>query len=275
MIKANKSLLKTHVVAFNKNLEIVSAVSKSLRGLNFKSLFAENCGELADRILHMRLSSVIKEEYILDLGSGAKRYALVIRRGANLFTAVIIELEEIHQLIENEALYKQYAFTDSLTGALTRHGYWNKLFELLKSADDLEENIGIIFADIDNLKLMNTQYGYTGGDKQIAEVSATIASSLRKRDVLVRIGGDEFLVLLPLRMNSPDLVTTVAKRITSSVHKNPNLKTTVSIGTYFLTTKEISKILESPDIPEAWEVFIEKVDEKLKIAKSSGKDKIV
>lgn len=223
----------------------------------------------------MKHGSVYQTEEMMILDEAAKRYLVIIRRGHFQIIVVFIELEQIYQLMENVALYRQFAFIDNLTGALTRHGYWNELFDTLKFADKAGDNIGIIFIDVDNLKKMNVVLGYKGGDLQIAEVANSVRKALRKNDLLVRIGGDEFLAILPMRTNRPELLKVITNRILENVRKNTLLQTTVSLGADFISNEKISKTLEQDDIKAEWEKYLEVVDYKLKEAKGTGKNQAI
>lgn len=223
----------------------------------------------------MKTGRIMQDELFFLLDDKPKRYAMVARRGSTKFIFVLIELEPVYELMENVALYRKYAFTDNLTGALTRHGYWNELFELLHYAEKAGHNMGVVFADIDNLKRMNSDYGYKEGDAQIAEVSKTLKQVLRKQDLLVRLGGDEFLALMPMRSSDTSQLEKIANRILLAVRRNKNLKTTVSIGLQFVSTNSISKILNSKDAKRAWDAHLDVVDKKIQIAKTTGKNKAV
>jgi len=83
---------------------------------------------------------------------------------------------------------------DPLTNVLNRQGFWTRIKRLLMYSDP-DKRIGIIYLDIDNLKEINDKYGHSAGDKAIMNVSETILLSLRQRDMVMRIGGDEFVIV--------------------------------------------------------------------------------
>jgi GGDEF domain-containing protein len=89
---------------------------------------------------------------------------------------------------EAEELRKQ-ATTDSLTGALNRHG----LEIYLETAETPK---ALLLIDATNFKAINDTYDHVVGDKTIIDTHAVIQSSIRANDVLVRLGGDEFVVIL-------------------------------------------------------------------------------
>ncbi len=270
-----KRLLNITTLVTDLFLNVTSSKEKALVGRNISDLILLKPVGFRKRLLAMKTGKIIQDELIFIIDDTPKRYSMVVRKGNAKFIFVLIELERVYALMENVALYRKYAFTDNLTGALTRHGYWNELFELLHYAEKAGHNIGIIFADIDNLKKMNSDYGYKGGDAQIAEVSKTLRQALRKQDLLVRLGGDEFLALMPMRANDPLQLEKIANRMLVATRRNKELKTTISIGLQFITTEAITKILNSKDVKKSWDSYLDIVDEKIRIAKKSGKNEFI
>ena len=98
--------------------------------------------------------------------------------------------------LEKEKL-KYYANTDVMTGVLNRRAglkLLNKEFDLSKISN---ENIVICFADVDKLKMINDTFGHKEGDKVLKSVAKTLRDSIRKDDFIIRMGGDEFLIVFP------------------------------------------------------------------------------
>jgi diguanylate cyclase (GGDEF)-like protein len=89
------------------------------------------------------------------------------------------------------------ANTDMLTGAFNRRAGLLLLEAQMKQANRDKTQLTIVFVDIDNLKTVNDKYGHNEGDELITAVSNGIGQVLRASDTLCRIGGDEFLIILP------------------------------------------------------------------------------
>ncbi len=116
------------------------------------------------------------------------------------------ELNE--RLREANAELEQLATLDTLTELLNRRGLFQRLEKL--QLDGTSSPLGVIFADFDDFKRINEVYGHAGGDLMLQEVSQRLKSVFRSTDSLSRIGGDEFLAVLP--KVSLSALTSVAER---------------------------------------------------------------
>lgn len=97
----------------------------------------------------------------------------------------------------NISKLKKLASSDDLTNTYNRNEMINR-FNLLKKISDRNSNpLSIIYFDIDHFKKINDTYGHLMGDHVLKELSSLISCNLREQDILVRYGGDEFLIILP------------------------------------------------------------------------------
>ncbi|MBU1205211.1 MAG: GGDEF domain-containing protein [Nanoarchaeota archaeon] len=95
---------------------------------------------------------------------------------------------------ENESLKKQ-AFRDSLT-KLYNLNYYNKNIEdIFKESIEKKQKVGLYIIDLNNLKYVNDKFGHPEGDKFLKIFSDILRDSVRECDEVVRIGGDEFIVI--------------------------------------------------------------------------------
>ena len=92
---------------------------------------------------------------------------------------------------------EQLANTDPLTGISNRRSILDKLEEELHRAERYTRPLSVLMVDIDHFKNVNDQYGHNAGDVVLIEFCRTIKSALRKNDSLGRIGGEEFVIILP------------------------------------------------------------------------------
>lgn len=114
----------------------------------------------------------------------------------------LLEQVESHQASlrrENETLAHQ-ALHDSLTGLPNRAYFNQRLQRAFDAASASGSRLAVMVLDNDHFKAINDVYGHAGGDQVLAEAARRVRAQLRESDVVARVGGDEFFVLLaPLR----------------------------------------------------------------------------
>jgi diguanylate cyclase (GGDEF)-like protein len=103
----------------------------------------------------------------------------------------------IHSLKSTQDKLKTLAIRDPLTGAYNRNFFNEAIANEIKRTKRYGENFSIVVLDIDNFKHINDAYGHLIGDWILKECATLLNKSIRDSDLLVRFGGDEFLVVTP------------------------------------------------------------------------------
>ena len=161
------------------------------------------------------------------------------------------------------------ALTDVLTNVANRRKFNETLESDWKLAIRDKTHIALLMIDIDDFKRFNDHYGHPEGDKCLIAVANTLKECTdRPIDMVARIGGEEFVVLLP----DPDLsgATFVAHRVINAIHKlaYPHIESRVSND----LTLSIGVCCMQPSINDDSELIIHAADKALYKAKHDGRD---
>jgi diguanylate cyclase (GGDEF)-like protein len=156
---------------------------------------------------------------------------------------------------------------DSLTGLFNRRYFTNAVSQHIALAKRNQNDLSVLFIDVDDFKDVNDLYGHGLGDQALCQIAKIISGAIRESDIAARYGGEEFIVLLPLTTSIEALI--LAERIRVSVEAcklNANgkaLNITVSGG-----------IASYPVNAKSAEDLITLADSALYYAKGSGKNNI-
>ena len=168
---------------------------------------------------------------------------------------------------EAEAL--RLATMDPLTGAYNRRTFHEIAERELSRVRRGGQPLSIVMVDIDNFRQINEKHGHRVGDAVLARVAETIRAALRKEDMLVRYGGEEFLVLLP-DVPGPGAVV-VAGRVRRMVAHQP-----VEVGNVQLSvTVSLGVAARLDEGPESIEGLLARADSALALAKQRGRNRVV
>ena len=106
----------------------------------------------------------------------------------------VMERDITNQKRAQEEL-RALSLIDELTGLYNRRGFLTLARQQLKMADRMHRGLFLLFADLDDLKNINDEYGHPEGDQALKDVAGILKDTFREPDILARIGGDEFVVL--------------------------------------------------------------------------------
>ena len=88
------------------------------------------------------------------------------------------------------------AHEDSLVGLPNRRGFMRALERIIDRVSRYQEKSALLFVDLDGLKVINDTFGHQAGDEALVQVAKLLLGGVRKSDIVARIGGDEFAILL-------------------------------------------------------------------------------
>ena len=123
------------------------------------------------------------------------------------------------QLTNAHAQLKHLAHTDALTGLTNRRSFFASSDQVLSSAAENSDMLALLVIDADYFKQLNDTYGHATGDAALQFITEQLSSCVRRSDLVCRLGGEEFAVLLPGMSES--LASTLADRILKKISTTP------------------------------------------------------
>jgi len=160
------------------------------------------------------------------------------------------------------------ALTDSLTGLYNRRYFEVHFEKLLEKNASSRKSLGILMMDIDHFKNVNDTYGHGVGDEILKEFAKRIQDSLRGFDMVARLGGEEFVVLLPDVRKATAYI--IAERLRASISDVP-FECNVEGGKLTVTVSVGGTIVEKGTLAEA-EPVLKEADDALYEAKDNGRN---
>jgi len=189
--------------------------------------------------------------FAIDVLSGAHYSSPVIYFWNTMirfgFFLLVVLLIKVAKALEFE---KRIARTDYLTGAINSR-FFNELLQMeIDRSSRYQHSLTIAFIDVDNFKSINDQFGHSVGDKVLETVASAMQQHLRKTDVVARVGGDEFAILLPeADMDVAQIVISKMQNGLLNEMQVNHLPVTFSIGvmTFNIPTNSADEMLNMAD----------------------------
>lgn len=157
-----------------------------------------------------------------------------IRDEKGRLTNYIASFTDISERKAAEARIDHLAHHDALTGLFNRYSLESRLAQALLAARRDEQQLAVMFIDLDRFKVINDTLGHHAGDQLLVEVSDRLSRCVRESDIVARLGGDEFIVVLAALSNEMDAVLVARKilAVLSAPHEVDGrlLHSTPSIG---------------------------------------------
>jgi len=149
----------------------------------------------------------------------------------------VVMFQDISERKSVEANLRYLATYDQLTNLTNRAYFHDNLHKAIARSQRAKTHLGVLMLDLDHFKVVNDTYGHDGGDRLLQVVSARLKESIRVGDVVARMGGDEFAIIL-YDINDVEGATIVAQKIINRVSEDIDLSVAVvnvgcSIGITF------------------------------------------
>jgi diguanylate cyclase (GGDEF)-like protein len=181
-----------------------------------------------------------------------------------LLLATVATLSGMSQLHFMSQLVDQSSH-DGLTRAYNRRVGEEMLIQQFLGAQRANAPMALAFVDLDNFKSINDRYGHEEGDSALRSASTALRRVLRRGDILIRWGGEEFLALMP-NTDAEGARIAITRLREAGLGLRPDGKPlTASIG--------IAERIH--DGCEQWTEVVEKADQRMYMAKQSGKDRVI
>lgn len=167
------------------------------------------------------------------------------------FFFIFITAVLLYVLIKKETerrikIWEYFATYDIMTGAYNRNAGLEILEKIFEKHKKENKDLSIIYADINNLKQVNDTLGHHEGDRLIINVVDVLKKNIRNSDYVVRIGGDEFLIILPNcnSLKAENIIIRIKEALKELNLKNQKVEHSVSFGVasledFYKTTDEM------------------------------------
>jgi len=218
------------------------------------------------------------------------RIAKGLELGANDYLIKPIDRNELLARTRTQVRRKRYqdklranyeaslsmALTDSLTGLFNRRYLSAHLPRLLDRSGGNNKPVSALLFDIDHFKVVNDTWGHGVGDEVLKEVAQRTSRNLRNFDLVARLGGEEFVVIMPDTDTTQAMA--VAERLRRRIAEEPfavsapvgNIDVTISIGVALADWT-----LDEEGRPESGDALLRRADTALYQAKRSGRNRVV
>jgi diguanylate cyclase (GGDEF)-like protein len=202
-------------------------------------------------------SDPARTQLIIDLFSIAQILTSVIGMLC-LFWIEVLKMEET---------LKSMAYGDSLTGLANRRATVMRFEEQASLARRTQRPFTVMLFDIDFFKKVNDTYGHQAGDAVLKHIAAILTSAKRQEDLLGRIGGEEFVLLLAnTDMEGARVIADRMRELVAHAflqHEGRRIAITISGG-----------LAQFPEDGDSWDRIFSKADERLYQAKADGRNRI-
>lgn len=220
-------------------------------------------GWVAMIAVQLRYSLDLRRELMRQIDNSV-RNVMLVERLTQVSDALSLANTELNKAMEQ---LNQLVTFDDMTGAYSRRYFMEELDRQVALHARHGSPVSLIMLDLDHFKLINDRYGHSVGDRVLREAALSAKAQLRDGDMLGRIGGEEFLVLLP--MTNCDAASSLAERLRESLAAVVLLEGTQAIP--IAASFGVAELYKNEDT-SSW---LRRSDEALYQAKATGRNRVV
>ena len=241
---------------------------EALVGKRLSQLMNDDNLKTTQLFLHSALNDGFAEKEFLIYRSGPRKKYWFQARAVRADLGLAVTLRDITEVKEKEKQLKKLALTDALTHLPNRHWMNKNLPLIMDAAKKLGYQFAVLFIDLDNFKTINDTLGHKVGDAYLQAVARMLQRSVRKHDHVLRLGGDEFMIILN-ELDNTDLAIFIAGHLLTQLRDinildaGSGLSPRASVGVAFY-----------PDNATTPETLVQAADIAMYEAKRSGKDRV-
>lgn len=195
-----------------------------------------------NRLKELRIGDVHKQQQDLQ-----RKFTLII---GTILLFILLFLRQLK--IRKKLLF--LSRTDSLTGLLNRAALFKKGKELVQVSHQKKIELSVLFFDIDYFKLINDEFGHHVGDLVLKKIAQRVNETMRARDTFARLGGEEFVVLLPCTdlAKAKAIAVRVMEKIAindfSELGVNRSITLSIGVANIKSTGAEFDDVLHAADL---------------------------
>jgi diguanylate cyclase (GGDEF)-like protein/PAS domain S-box-containing protein len=174
------------------------------------------CRRMRDDVIAGRVGSVTEEIRLISREHAvvwAQAALALLRDDEGLPRSLVAQFVNVTEAHDSREALRFMATHDPLTQLLNRRELLVRMSMMLAHGRRGRSRMAVLFADLDGLKSTNDTYGHSAGDQLIIESSRRIQAQVRDEDLVARIGGDEFVIVLPEVLDLDDALAVAAKII--------------------------------------------------------------
>ena len=194
------------------------------------------------------------------------QHLCVVRDAQGQIGNYVLAISDTGALRRAEAQINHLAFHDTLTGLGNRNMLEDTIAREIERAGQNGSRIAVLFIDLDGFKLINDTMGHATGDQLLSEVAQRISRVLRRTDTAIRLGGDEFLVVVPDVARFEDCASLAEKLLCE-------IRTAIELGHERLSVSASIGIAVYPDNAGDFTGLIQAADSAMYGAKERGRNR--